>query len=149
MPLSVRLSQVLPGSVHPPTRCLTADQCLDFDTVEWVVQSMLVNGQIQVQELGTRYPGAPLPGVGPRATMGSLRLDGPENWTRLELYQHWRSENNETLGGTNNLMEQGIGQYVKARYRTMREQKCKVSIVKVSRFIGRVRGKRPDYRMTE
>ena len=78
----------------------------------------------QVQELGTRYPGAPLPGIGPRATMGSLRLDRPENWTRLELYQHWRSENNETLGSTNNLMEQGIGQYVKERYAPIAE--CKV-----------------------
>lgn len=133
---------------------LTVDQFLeDLDTVEWIIKSMPANGQTQLQELAARYHGAPPPAIGKRATMWYrmrlLTLDWSENWARLALYQRWRSENNEKLDGTNNVTEQAIGQCVKERYRTMRGYKCKPSIGRVSGLIGWVRGKGPDYDMTE
>ncbi len=133
---------------------LTVDQFLeDLDTVEWIIKSMPANGQTPLQELATRYQGAPPPSIGKRATMWYrmrlLTLDWSENWARLALYQHWRSETGEKLDGTNNVTEQVIGQCVKERYRTMRGYKCKSSIVNVSGLIGWVRGKGPDYDITE
>ena len=133
---------------------LTLDQFLeDLDTVEWIIKSMPANGQAQLQELATRYQGAPPPCIGKRATMWYrmrlLTLDWSENWTRLALYQHWRSEKNEKLDGTNNVTEQVIGQCVKERYRTMRTYKRKPSIVNVSGLIGWVYSNGPDYDITE
>ncbi|TAH51632.1 MAG: hypothetical protein EYC68_09720 [Chloroflexota bacterium] len=81
--------------------------------------------------------------------MRLLTLDWSEHWARVALYQHWRSEQGERLDGANNVTEQLIGQCVKERYRTMRGYKCKPSIVHVSSLIGWVRGKGPDYNMTE
>ena len=133
---------------------LTLDQFLeDLDSIEWIIKSMPANGQTQLQELAARYQGAPPPSIGKRATMWyrmrRLTLDWSENWARLALYQHWRSEQNEKLDGTNNVTEQVIGQCVKERYRTMRGYKCKSSIRNVSGLIGWVRGKGPAYDMTE
>ncbi len=133
---------------------LTLDQFVeDLDSVEWIIKSMPANGQAQLQELAARYQGAPPPSIGKRATMWYrmrlLTLDWSENWARLALYQHWRSETGEKLDGTNNVTEQVIGQCVKERYRTMRGYKCKTSIRNVSGLIGWVRGKGPAYDMTE
>jgi hypothetical protein len=57
----------------------------------------------------------------------------------LALYLQWRGEKGARLDGTNNVMEQVIGQDVKERYRTMRGYKRGQSILNVSSLIGWVR----------
>jgi transposase-like protein len=133
---------------------VTLDQFLDdLQEVEWIIKSMPYDGQQQLDTLAARYRLAPPPVIGKRATMWyRMRLlthDWSENWSRLALYQRWRSETNATLDGTNNVTEQVIGQCVKERYRTMRGYKSKTSILNVSSLIGWVRAKAPDYNMTE
>lgn len=133
---------------------LTLDQFLeDLDTVEWIIKSMPADGQAQLQELAARYQGAPPPAIGKKATMWYRRrlltLDWSENWARLALYQHWRSETKEKLDGTNNASEQVIGQCVKERYRTMRGYKRRASVLNVSSLIGWVRARGPAFDMAE
>ena len=45
----------------------------------------------------------------------------------------WRGPGGETLGGTNNFCERGIGGWIKERYRSMRGYKRHQSAVNVSR----------------
>ncbi|MCA1705020.1 MAG: transposase [Actinobacteria bacterium] len=120
---------------------LTVDQFLeDLATLEWIIQGMPAEGQAQIAALAARYQGAPPPAQGHKATMWYrlrlLTLDWSENWARLALYQHWRSDRGEKLDGTNNVTEQVIGQCVKERYRTMRTYKREASILNVSSLIG-------------
>jgi len=133
---------------------LTLDQFReDLARVEWIIQSIPSNGQQQLLELAARYPLAPPPPQGKKATMWYrmrlLTLDWSENWARLALYQSWRGEHNEKLDGTNNVTERVIGQDVKERYRTMRGYKRNTSILNVSSLIGWVRAKGPDYDISE
>jgi transposase-like protein len=133
---------------------LSVDQFLeDLDSVEWIIKSIPSNGQAQLDVLATRYQFAPPPGQGHRATMWyrlrRLTLDWTENWPRLALHQHWRSEQGEELDGTNNATEQVIGQVVKERYRTMRGYKRTASILNVSSLIGWVRMNGPGYDLSE
>ncbi len=88
--------------------------------------------------------------------MRRLTLDWSENWSRLALYQSWRSEPHEKLDGTNNVTEQVIGQSVKERYRTMRGyptgslwDKREQSILNVSSLIGWIRMQGADYDLSE
>jgi hypothetical protein len=49
---------------------LTVDQFLeDLDSLEWIIISMPANGQAHLQDLATRYQGAPPPCIGKKATM--------------------------------------------------------------------------------
>lgn len=120
---------------------VSVDQFLDdLQTAEFVIAALPSNGQVQLQQLLTRYQSAPPPSQGHRATMGyrfrRLVLDWSENWSRLSLYQRWRGAQQEKLDGTNNVTEQIIGQRVKERYRTMRGYKRDASILNVSGLIG-------------
>jgi transposase-like protein len=124
----------------------------DLTTVEGIICGIPGNGQQQLEALLARYQDAPAPAQGKRATMWyrfrRLVLDWSENWTRLSLYQHWRSEQGEKLDGTNNVTEQIIGQSVKERYRTMRGYKRDESILNVSSLIGWIRAQKPGYDLT-
>lgn len=133
---------------------LTVDQFReDLLDLEFIIQSMPAHGQEQLEQLAAHYQLAPPPTQGHKATMWYrmrlLTLDWCENWSRLSLYQRWRSEQSESLDGTNNVTEQVIGQCVKERYRTMRGYKRQHSILNVSSLIGWVRAKGPDYDMSE
>ncbi len=125
----------------------------DLQDLEWIIQSMPHDGQVQLDQLAARYQLAPPPSQGHKATMWYrmrlMTLDWSENWSRLALYQSWRSEQNEKLDGTNNVTEQVIGQCVKERYRTMRGYKRPQSILNVSSLIGWARAKGPDYDLSE
>lgn len=120
---------------------VSVDQFLDdLQTAEFVVAALPSNGQLQLQQLLERYQDAPPPSQGHRATMWyrfrRFVLDWSENWSRLSLFQTWRSAQQEKLDGTNNVTEQIIGQRVKERYRTMRGYKRDESILNVSSLIG-------------
>lgn len=133
---------------------MTLDQFLkDLQDLEWIIKSVPFNGQTQLDHLAERYRFAPPPTQGKKATMWyRMRLlthDWSENWTRLALYQSWRSANDETLDGTNNVSEQVIGQCVKERYRTMRGYKRHDSILNVSSLIGWARAKGAEFDMAE
>jgi hypothetical protein len=133
---------------------VTLDQFVeDLQEVEWIIKSVLADGQAQLEALAARYQGAPPPAQDQKATMWYrmrlLTLDWSENWSRLALYQSWRGEQKEKLDGTNNVTEQVIGQDVKERYRTMRGYKREASILNVSSLIGWVRTKGPDYNLAE
>jgi hypothetical protein len=56
-------------------------------------------------------------------------------WSRLTHYRTWRGPNGETIDGTNNGSERGIGWWIKERYRTMRGYKRSESAVNVSRLL--------------
>lgn len=133
---------------------MTLDQFReDLEDLEWIITSMPSDGQSQLEQLAARYQLAPPPVQGQKASMWYrmrlLTLDWFENWARLALYQHWRSERNEQLDGTNNVTERVIGQDVKERYRTMRTYKRDESILNVSSLIGWVRARGPNYDMAE
>ncbi len=63
----------------------------------------------------------------------------------LALYLAWRSTQNETLDGTNNVTERIIGNAVKERYRTMRGYKRNDSIRHVSSLLAWVQMHPADY----
>jgi transposase-like protein len=120
---------------------VSVDQFLeDLQTAEFVIAALPSDGQAQLEQLLARYQLAPPPSQGHRATMWyrfrRLVLDWSENWSRLNLFQHWRGPQHEKLDGTNNVTEQIIGQRVKERYRTMRGYKRDESILNVSSLVG-------------
>lgn len=86
--------------------------------MEWIIQSVPADGGVQLEQLWERYRLAPPPTYRHRASMWfrlrRLTLDWAENWSRLSLYQRWRSPTQEQLDGTNNVTEQAIGRNVRA-----------------------------------
>ena len=95
-----------------------------------------------VDELGHmhyRYLAASPPRAGEKATVAYrlrlLFLDRWNLWSRLTKYRTWRGPDGETLDGTNNGSERGIGWWIKERYRTMRGYKRPKSAVNVSRLL--------------
>jgi transposase-like protein len=85
---------------------VNVDQFLeDLETVEDTIKGVPAKGQTQLAALAARYQAAPPPTQGHQASlwyrMRRLTRDWSENWTRLSLYQSWRSEKNEKLDGTN------------------------------------------------
>ena len=131
---------------------LTVEHFLeDVQTVEDLIKGLPHDGQAQMSALTERYQGAPPPPQDGRATMWYrmrlLTLGWSEHWSRLTLFQRWRSPTNQKLDGTNNASEHAIGQCVKERYRTMRTYKRKPSILNVSSLIGWLWIQRTDYDM--
>ena len=108
----------------------------DHDAIEWNIKSVPHDEQTQLERFWERYRLVPPPTYGHRASIGyhlrRLILDWAENWTRLSLYQRWRSATGQSLDGTNHVTEQVIGQSTKERYRTMRGCKRDQSILNVS-----------------
>jgi transposase-like protein len=134
--------QPVPGELK--SSGATLDQFLeDVTTVEGIICGIPGDGQQQLEQLVTRYQGAPPPTQGHRATMWyrmrRLVTDWHEHWSRLSLYQRWRGKHGERLDGTNNVTEQVIGQCVKERYRTMRGYQRDESILNVSSLIAWLR----------
>jgi hypothetical protein len=67
--------------------------------------------------------------------MRMLFLDRWNLWRRLTRYRTWQGPQGETIDGTNNHTERGIGWWIKERYRTMRGYKRSKSAVNVSRLL--------------
>jgi hypothetical protein len=92
-----------------------------------------------LERLYDRYAAATAPRAGERATLAyrlrQLFLDRWNLWPRLTRYRRWRGPHGETVDGTNNHSERGIGWWIKERYRTMRGYKRPRSAVNVSRLL--------------
>jgi hypothetical protein len=92
-----------------------------------------------LERLHDRYARAAAPRPGERATVAYrlrlLFLDRWSLWPQLTRYRSWRGPHGETVDGTNNNSERGIGWWIKERYRTMRGYKRPRSAVNVSRLL--------------
>jgi hypothetical protein len=93
----------------------------------------------ELESMHYRYLAASPPGAGEKATVAYrlrlLFLDRWNLWPRLTKYRTWQGPDGETLDGTNNGSERGIGWWIKERYRTMRGYKRRKSAVNVSRLL--------------
>lgn len=93
----------------------------------------------ELESMHYRYLAASSPGAGEKATVAYrlrlLFLDRWNLWPRLTKYRVWQGPGGETLDGTNNGCERGIGWWIKERYRTMRGYKRPESAVNVSRLL--------------
>jgi hypothetical protein len=93
----------------------------------------------ELESMHCRYLAASSPGAGEKATVAYrlrlLLLDRWNLWPRLTKYRTWQGPGGETLDGTNNGCERGIGWWIKERYRTMRGYKRPESAVNVSRLL--------------
>ncbi len=133
---------------------VTVEQLLeDLGDLEWILKGVPHDGQKQLEVLAARYQAAPPPPQDHRASMWYrmrlLTLNWSEHWSRLAFYRTWRGPQNEKLDGTNNAIEQVIGQDVKERYRTMRGYKRPESILNVSSLLGWVHMQGTDYDLGE
>ncbi len=95
--------------------------------------------QAELETLYERYCQAAAPRPGSKFSVAYrlrlLFLDRWTLWSRLTRYRTWRGPNGETIDGTNNGAERGIGWWIKERYRTMRGYKRPESAVNVSRLL--------------
>jgi hypothetical protein len=93
----------------------------------------------ELEYLFYRYAQADAPRQGEHASlayrMRLLFLDRWNLWPRLTCYRTWRGPEGQTINGTNNCAERGIGWGIKERYRTMRGYKRTQSAVNVSRLL--------------
>lgn len=95
--------------------------------------------QGELEALYRRYAAARGPGKGETASLAyrlrNLFLDRWNLWPRLTRYRTWHGPDGETIDGTNNGCERGIGWWIKERYRPMRGYKREQSAVNVSRLL--------------
>ena len=119
---------------------VTAEQArADLDRLEQLIQTRQPEGQTELEQLQAHYQGAPPPKKGQSASLAYrlhlLFVDRWNLWPSLTRYRTWRGPNGETIDGTNNACERGIGWWIKERYRSMRGYKRVASAVNVSRLL--------------
>ena len=111
----------------------------DLERLGQLIQTRQPEGQTELEVLHDRYRGAPPPRKGQTASLAYrlhlLFLDRWNVWPRLTRYRTWRGPHGETIDGTNNACERGIGWWIKERYRTMRGYKRVKSAVNISRLL--------------
>jgi transposase-like protein len=111
----------------------------DLERLGQLIQTRQPEEQTELEVLHDRYRGAPPPRKGQTASLAYrlhlLFLDRWNVWPLLTRYRTWRGPHGETIDGTNNACERGIGWWVKERYRTMRGYKRVKSAVNVSRLL--------------
>jgi len=119
---------------------ITFEQALaDLERLGQLIQTRRPEGQVELEALYDRYRGAAPPSKGKTASLAYrlylLFLDRWNLWPLLTRYRTWRGPHGETIDGTNNACERGIGWWIKERYRTMRGYKRPQSAVNVSRLL--------------
>jgi len=119
---------------------VTSEQArTDLDRLEQLMQTRLPEGQAELETLQVHYHGATPPQKGHIASLAYrlhlLFVDRWNLWPCLTRYRTWRGPNGETIDGTNNACERGIGWWIKERYRSMRGYKRVTSAVNVSRLL--------------
>jgi len=111
----------------------------DLERLRHLILTRQPEGQAELEVLHDRYRGAPPPRKGQTASLAYrlhlLFLDRWNVWPLLTRYRTWRGPHGETIDGTNNACERGIGWWIKERYRTMRGYKRVKSAVNVSRLL--------------
>jgi transposase-like protein len=119
---------------------ITAEQArADLDRLEQLMQTRQPEGQAELEVVQAHYQGATPPKKGQSASLAYrlhlLFVDRWNLWPCLTRYRTWRGPNGETIDGTNNACERGIGWWIKERYRSMRGYKRVPSAVNVSRLL--------------
>jgi len=111
----------------------------DLQRLGALIQTRQPEEQAELETLHNHYQGATPPSKGKSASLAYrlhlLFLDRWNLWPLLTRYRTWRGPNGETIDGTNNACERGIGWWIKERYRTMRGYKRVKSAVNVSRLL--------------
>jgi transposase InsO family protein len=111
----------------------------DLERLGHLIRTRQPEEQTELEVLHDRYRGAPPPRKGQTASLAYrlhlLFLDRWNVWPLLTRYRTWRGPHGETIDGTNNACERGIGWWIKERYRTMRGYKRIKSAVNVSRLL--------------
>jgi hypothetical protein len=119
---------------------LTSEQAVaDLERLGELVGERRPEQAAELEAAYRRYAPARCPGKGETASLAyrlrTLCLDRWNLWPRLTRYCRWRGPNGERIDGTNNGCEQGIGWWVKERYRPMRGSKRERSARNVSRLL--------------
>ena len=119
---------------------VTPEQALaDLQRLDELIHSRQPAQEQELAALHRRYlPAAPPSRGTPARVAYRLRLlflDRWNLWRRLTRYRTWRGPHGETVDGTNNGSERGIGWWIKERYRTMRGYKRTQSAVNISRLL--------------
>ncbi len=111
----------------------------DLERLATLIHTRQPEGQAELDALHGHYRGATPPRKGQPASLAYrlylLFLDRCNLWPLLTLYRTWQGPNGETMDGTNNACERGIGWWIKERYRTMRGYKRSLSAINVSRLL--------------
>jgi hypothetical protein len=111
----------------------------DLERLAVLIHTRPPEGQAELETLYDRYQGAAPPRKGKTASLAYrlylLFLDRWNLWPLLTRYRTWRGPHGETIDGTNNACERGIGWWIKERYRSMRGYKRVQSAVNVSRLL--------------
>ena len=111
----------------------------DFQRLGALIQTRQPEEQAELETLHNHYQGATPPNKGKSASLADrlqlLFLDRWNLWPLLTRYRTWRGPNGETIDGTNNACERGIGWWIKERYRTMRGYQRVKSAVNVRRLL--------------
>jgi hypothetical protein len=117
----------------------TAQAAADVKRLGELVHSRQPEQAAELAQLATRYAPAHSPRPGqPFSLAYRLRLlflDRWNLWGRLTRYRTWHGPAGQTLDGTNNACERGIGWWIKERYRSMRGYKRAQSALNVSRLL--------------
>ena len=119
---------------------VTSEQArADLDRLDQLMQTRQPEGQAELETLQAHYQGARPPQRGHTASLAYrlhlLFVDRWNLWPGLTRYRTWRGPQGETIDGTNNACERGIGWWIKERYRSMRGYKRVASAVNVSRLL--------------
>jgi hypothetical protein len=111
----------------------------DLQRLDTLIHARQPEHVTELEHLFYRYAQADAPRQGEHASlayrMRLLFLDRWNLWPRLTRYRTWRGPEGQTINGTNNCAERGIGWGIKERYRTMRGYKRAQSAVNVSRLL--------------
>ena len=119
---------------------VTPQQALaDLERLVECVRTRRPEAGAELEQLFYRYAPARAPRPGESASLAYrirlLFLDRWNLWSRLTCYRTWRGPQGQTVDGTNNGCERGIGWWIKERYRTMRGYKRPQSAIQVSRLL--------------
>ena len=139
------VENLLPAAAQDADRSLSAlgvtpqQAVADLQRLVECVRTRQPEAKAELELLFYRYAQARAPCQGESASlayrMRLLFLDRWNLWSRLTRYRTWRGPQGQTVDGTNNRCERGIGWWVKERHRTMRGYKRPESAVNVSRLL--------------
>ena len=105
---------------------------------QWI-QTRRPEGPVELEAWYDRYGGAAPPSTGQTASLADrlylVFLDRWNVWLLLTRYRTWRGPHGETLEGTQNACERGIGGWIKECYRTRRGYTRPPSAANVSRLL--------------
>ncbi|NLF00292.1 MAG: hypothetical protein GX601_04870 [Anaerolineales bacterium] len=111
----------------------------DLQRLDTLIHARQPEQVTELEQLFYRYAQADAPRQAEHASlayrMRLLFLDRWNLWPRLTRYRTWTGPEGQTINGTNNCSERGIGWGIKELYRSMRGYKRPQSALNVSRLL--------------